>query len=173
MDGDGGGGGDDYDGRAHDGRPEDVVGRIVVRQPDKPHDRLVVVDVVHGQAAVRGRHARDAGVHRLRQLGAVQSVAGAVQQTDGHDEDVRRDRHGPATPILPLAAAPAVTIAPGNRWYRLAVADTTCAGLQGCSTGTRTARTRTTTAAARRRADDTRISREKNERRRRRCVGYA
>lgn len=100
MDGDGGG--DHYDGRAHDGRPEDVVGKLVVRPPDQPHDRLVVVHVIDRQAALRGRHARDAGVHRLRQPGAVQSVARA-EQTDGHDEDVRRDRRGPAPPVLPLA----------------------------------------------------------------------
>jgi len=100
---DGGGGGHEHDGHAYDGRPEDVVRELVVRQPDKPHERLVIVHVVDRQAALRGRHAGDTGVHRLRQPGTVQSVARA-EQTDGHDEDVRRVRRGPAPPVLPLAA---------------------------------------------------------------------
>lgn len=106
MDSDGGG--NEYDGRAHDsGRPrEDVVGWLIVRQSYEPHDRLIVVDVVHRQAALRRRHARDTGVYWLRQPGPVQSVAGAVQQTDGDDEDVRRDGRGPAPPVLALVATP-------------------------------------------------------------------
>lgn len=129
---DGGGGGHVYDGRAHDddGRPEDVVRKLVVRAPDQPHDRLVVVHVVDRQAALRGRHARDTGVHRLRQPGAVQGVARAEQTDDhGRDEDVRRDRRGPAPPVLPLAPVhgpglPQVTV----------VADTMTRRIGKCST---------------------------------------
>lgn len=107
---DGSGGCNDHDGHARDGRPEGIVRELVVRPPDQPHDRLVVVNVVDRQAALRGRHTRDTGVHRLRQPGPLQSVARAVQQTygdgDGDDEDVRCDRRGPASPVLPLAPPP-------------------------------------------------------------------
>lgn len=128
---DGGGGGHEHDGHAHDGRPEDVVRELVVRQPDKPHERLVVVHVhvVDRQAALRGRHAGDTGVHRLRQPGAVQSVARA-EQTDGHDEDVRRDRRGPAPPVLPLATPHFRSAASHRRRYYVSDWYTICS--TGC-----------------------------------------
>lgn len=116
-----GGDDDDDDHRADDdGRPEDGGGGLVVRgfvvrrPPDQPHDRLVVIHVVHRQAAMRGRHASP-GVHRLRQPGTVQSVASVVQQTD-HVEDVQRDRRGPAPSVLSLA--PHISTA-RTRWPQL------------------------------------------------------